>query len=291
MGLAVGDVLGAPFEFWKAEKIQEYLLNKELEVMTFRMGERVFPRGFYTDDTAQMICLAESLIESGFSVQDQFERYRRWLVEGYATPDGKSYGVGQQTLRQLLGGKLGKFDGSNEKAGGNGSLMRCTPVALLYCGDYGEIREKSILSNYVTHNNLIAGWSCVLLNTIVSLCLEGVPKDMLLKKAEALISKAPEEIRALTRINYEEVDKGDLEISGYSFNTITIALWGFFTTKNFESCIDRVIRLGNDTDTFGAVSGSLAGSHYGYSKIPKKWSQNVINAERIQDLAKKLIEN
>lgn len=33
----------------------------------------------------------------------------------------------------------------------------------------------------------------------------------------------------------------------------------------------KAVNLGDDTDTFGAVAGGLAGLVYGYENIPKDW--------------------
>ncbi|MCC7571645.1 ADP-ribosylglycohydrolase family protein, partial [Candidatus Micrarchaeota archaeon] len=104
-GLAYGDAFGAPFEFWNADKIQEHFADSDLVLQPFMRGNQEFPAGFTTDDTSQMICLAESLLENGFDLEDQFDRYYRWLNEGYGSAGGSAYGIGQHTVKVLLAGK------------------------------------------------------------------------------------------------------------------------------------------------------------------------------------------
>lgn len=294
IGLAIGDALGTPFEFWRKEKVIEYLKNNELKLVSFQRGEVRYPAGFYTDDTSLTLCLAISLIEKGFSLDDQFERYYKWLTEGYLTPLGFCYGVGQQTFRALNKGlKSGDLlDGSDEKAGGNGSLMRSAPLGLYYQGNLDEIKEKSLLSSYITHNNLIAGWSCVVLNSIISLILENKQKDEILQFISSYFSKEiPKEINDCLTLDYQSLgNEYPFQVSGHSLDTLRIALWSWQTSDNFETSIKKVITLGNDTDTFGAVTGSLAGCYYGYAEIPDRWKRKVIKGNYIKSLALQLIK-
>lgn len=296
IGLAIGDVLGTPFEFWKKEKVQEHLSKHELEVSAFERGGQSFPAGFFTDDTSQMICLAESLIKKGFDLDDQYDRYKKWFLSGYATPlNDKAYGVGQHTLKILLNDKptpKDKMDGSDKNAGGNGSLMRCAPIGLYYQWNYDEIKNKSLQAGYLTHNNLIAGWCCVALNAMLSLIIEGTDKLELQSKVEQLYLDVPKELKVVLDEGYHHGDIGpdDLPISGYSLDTFRIALWAFIGTENFADAIKKVVLLGGDTDTFGAVAGALAGCYYGYRDIPQKWSKKVIKADEILSLSEQLFE-
>lgn len=143
IGLVGGDALGVPFEFWKRQKVAKYFDTHGFEIKNFTRGDIKFPAGFYSDDTAMTICLAESLLEKGFDLDGQFEKYRKWYLTGYAAPfDDRSYGIGQQTLRALLGKiNFSKMDGKDERAGGNGSMMRCAPIGLYYQNQHEEIKK------------------------------------------------------------------------------------------------------------------------------------------------------
>src|SRR5690606_27627979 len=133
LGLACGDYLGATVEYRSKENVRKVFAQGVTPLAVDFHGYGNIT-GFYTDDTSQMICLAESLLEKGFNPQDQLRRYKKWLYEGYATPFGvKSYGVGQNTLRILM--RLDENSIPEEithdpKQGGNGAVMRCAPVAL-----------------------------------------------------------------------------------------------------------------------------------------------------------------
>ena len=291
VGLAIGDCLGAPFEFKSPENLQVYFANHELDMIDFSMFNETFPAGYYTDDTSMMICLAESLVEKGYDIKDQFARYQKWLLEGYATPYGKdSYGVGQQTFKSLRSPllELEAMNGFNHKAGGNGSLMRCAPIGLKY-ENYQEIIEKSLISSYATHNYFIAGWCCAVLNLAIRLILEGNRKEIIPNKIIELCGDdLPEEISEVLSHNFVLMDKYHSKISGYSVDTLRIAFWSWQTSENYEESIKKVILLGHDTDTFAAVTGALTGCYYGFDSIPTTWTQKLLNNDHIIDLAEKL---
>lgn len=287
-GLACGDALGIPFEFWNKKKTRLYLSKEDLQMRPFRFGENSYPAGCYSDDTAQMICLGESLIENGFDVEDQFARYKRWFYDGYATADGRCFGIGQRTLQVLIGQKSIPHELTNDpRAGGNGALMRTAPIALYCHGDFSKIKEYSIRSAIVTHNNEIAAWSCVILNTVIFLIIQGSQKQDVLQKILELYPDIPEELKAVLETDFHTIQEEELPISGYSLDTLRIALWSFLETVSFADSVKKVILLGGDTDTFAAVTGAITGAYYGYEGIPEEW-RKVINHQRIEEIAKRL---
>lgn len=295
IGLAVGDALGAPLEFWPREKVVEYVKKNGLEMIQFKRGGSICNVGFYTDDTSMTICLAESLLEKGFDLEHQYTLFKKWFLDGYATPEGKqSYGIGQQTLRALMSGKGFRYgvDKENYNAGGNGTIMRIAPIALKYHNNFKEIKEKSLSASYLTHNNLVASWACVVLNTLISLSIENKEKKEAMDTTLKMYEKEfPKEILRLMEHDYQNWDEYSYPISGYSVDTLRIALWAWLTSDSFEESIRKAILLGNDTDTFAAVTGSLAGAYYGLSGIPSRWADNLARNSYIKDLARKLNTN
>lgn len=293
IGLALGDALGVPFEFWKKENVVEYFKNRDFEMKNFSYGDINFPAGFYSDDTAMTICLAESLLEKGFDLDDQWEKYRKWYLQGYATPfDDRCYGIGQQTLKALLDKiDFKKMDGSNERAGGNGSLMRCAPIGLYYQNQHVEIENKSLQASYLTHNYRLSGWTCVILNTIISFIINGYDKKQIISEIKNLYKNtAPNEIIELLEIDYNSMNEFIHNVSGYSIDTLKIALWSWLTSENYLESIKKVILLGNDTDTFGAVTGAIAGCYWGYDSIPSEYKLPVKKHDYIVNLAEKLCQ-
>ncbi len=52
-------------------------------------------------------------------------------------------------------------------------------------------------------------------------------------------------------------------------------LHGFFTTDSFADCLVRVVNLGGDADTTGALAGMLAGARYGLAGLPREWLEKL----------------
>ena len=132
VGLAIGDALGAPVEFQRRGSFQ--LVTDMMSGGYFRL-----PAGAWTDDTAQALCLANSLLEHpDFSAGDFLDRLWGWMERGENTSTGIAIGVGQNTLRVMgnyrrTGALLApRMPG---KADGNGALMRLAPVACLHWRD------------------------------------------------------------------------------------------------------------------------------------------------------------
>lgn len=293
VGLAVGDYLGMSTEFCKPYQVKQFYPNG-LEPKPCIRGNSSYPAGYYTDDTAMTLCLAESLIEKGFDVKDQFMRYKKWLMEGYATPFAdKAYGVGQNTLRQLLTANPDTLPTelkNNEKQGGNGALMKCSPIGLRYYKGEKELVEKTIASTIITHNNEIAVWTCIAQNLFIGYSLHGFPKETFIERFLSTYQNCPAKLQEALRINFNSLDEHSLSTTGYSLNTFMISLYCFLKTENYKDCVTKAIFIGGDTDTQGAVTGSLAGVYYGVQTIPVSWKDRLLKKSYIENYALNIYE-
>ena len=54
-----------------------------------------------------------------------------------------------------------------------------------------------------------------------------------------------------------------------------------------QDCIIVSANIGDDTDSVGAVVGSLDGIYYGIESIPKKWIDKLQNKDFLYELANK----
>ena len=67
-------------------------------------------------------------------------------------------------------------------------------------------------------------------------------------------------------------------------------LWSFLNTSSFEDAVLTAVNLGWDTDTVGAITGSMAGVYYGFSNIPSHWLRKLLEYEKILSLTNKFAE-
>ena len=63
--------------------------------------------------------------------------------------------------------------------------------------------------------------------------------------------------------------------SGYVVRSLEAALWAFHHTSSFSEGALRVVNLGDDADTTGAIYGQVAGAYYGYEGIPAAWRSRI----------------
>ena len=73
--------------------------------------------------------------------------------------------------------------------------------------------------------------------------------------------------------------------TGYVVDTLEAILWAFFHTEDFREGALKVVNLGNDADTTGAIYGQIAGAHYGVAAIPAVWRDKLAMAAKIMSLS------
>lgn len=82
----------------------------------------------------------------------------------------------------------------------------------------------------------------------------------------------------------------DISGSGYVVETLEAVAWALVTTGSFEEGLLKVVNLGRDTDTTGAIAGGLAALYYGYDAIPAAWIEEIQRKEWIGELCSKAEE-
>ena len=286
LGLAVGDALGAPVEFSR---------RGGFEHLTEMIGGGRFSLepGVWTDDTAMTLCLADSLLEkNSFDARDQMDKYWQWYLNGYRSCTGVAIGVGGTVQHALVlfqaKPERDPFIGlSGFHAQGNGSLMRMAPATLFFSSDIEQAIFWSGESSRVTHGSPMCIDACRYMGALIC----GILKEK--SKAELRQIVPPnlcDEIHAITELPFEQIPVDQIRSGGYVLDTLTAALWAFFTTDTFEDGLIRAVNLGDDADTVGAVYGQLAGAYYGIEAIPSRWLEKLQRREEIETVARALFE-
>lgn len=182
-------------------------------------------------------------------------RYLRWYQEGYPSPKGYAFGVGETTRKSLLAFAQTQepFSGSPEGAG-NGGLVRLAPLAMAYA-KRPELLEYARLATRTTHGHPAALDSSLVLAWLIAEALKGTPKEALL---------AMEPLRTLPlHPDVAEVVGGSFlrraEAKGYAPRTLEAALYAFSHTLSFAEGMELAVNLGEDADSVGAVYGQLGG--------------------------------
>jgi len=294
LGLAVGDAVGTALEFSPPGTF---------EPITDMVGGGPFglEPGQWTDDTSMALCLAESLITCrGFDPADQMRRYVRWWREGYLSSTGACFDIGTTTRAALAAfERTGEpYCGSADpRAAGNGSIMRLAPVPLYYAGRPEEAIQKAADSSRTTHGAPVAVDACRYLAGLIVGALRGASKEELtapgFSPVPELWKRAPLclEISAIAQGSFRRRNPPAIRGTGYVVQTLEAALWAFHCTDDFRTGCLRVVNLGDDADTTGAVFGQIAGAYYGEHGIPSDWRARLHAHDLIASLADRLCQD
>lgn len=228
-GAICGDIIGSVYE-WHSTKDYDFKLFTR------------FSR--FTDDTVCSIAIADAIISGqpfDKTLQEWCMKYpkagyggmfRRWIV----SPNPQPY-----------------------NSFGNGSAMRVSAAGAV-ATSIEECLELAKQSAEVTHNHPegIKGAQAVAL--AIYLAIEGLGKEAIKTELESRFGYD------LSR-DYDEI-KRDYSFKVSCQESVPEAIIAFLGSHDYESSIRRAIALGGDSDTQGAIAGSIAGAYYG--KIPEK---------------------
>ena len=291
-GVAVGDALGGPLEGYEAERITDPFV--QLREMTGGGSKGLAP-GDTSDDTAHTRILAESIVAcSRVDPSDLAARLADWFRY-----DG--FGIGRHTesvLARIAEGEdweqaALEVQAAWPESAGNGSLMRCAPVALLRYTELELLVEESRLSSRVTHPHSFCQWSCVFINLLLAKLLTGETPARSFESVFAYCSNREDfPLPVLERADRARSQQAgeDLNPSGYVLDSLECSLWAFLHYRNFEHTLVAAVNLGGDADTIGAITGALAGAAYGLHAIPGRWLVHVSGWPQLQDLAGDIIK-
>ncbi len=291
VGLAVGDALGAPVEFgYSSEEIQREWKQE--------MQDHRIPKGYYTDDTAMALCLADSLLErGGYDSYDVMAKYTRWVDEGYRDSEGvPASDVGNQTAAAIEGFKNYPIVYKNRQrlsSAGNGSIMRLAPVAIACSEEESrDCRRLAKISARETHYSEEAEAGTELFAAFLYNTTQWKDKRSLIHSTDFATSDAYVSVWSrVIDVTKEDFDPTTLvDLGGYIIDSLKIAIWGFLKFDSFRDGMIAVIKLGGDTDTNAAIYGQLAGGYYGYSAIPEEWLNDLYLLDEIMEVADRLYE-
>ncbi|MFD3719226.1 ADP-ribosylglycohydrolase family protein [Streptomyces sp. NPDC058674] len=291
LGSAVGDALGAPYEFGP-----EGRLSAGGEEMCAGGG---WDPGEATYDTQMAVLVGESLVErDGLELPDVFARFQRWAA-------GEPKDIGLQTEDVLTNGEPWDLAAAlhfrvNALAAGNGSLMRASTSAV-YFAPAGRRATMDAARRIaaLTHGDPAAGEGTAVLHELVRTAMDGDDPLAALPATLALVRPADRE-------RYDRVLAADwhpglaTEFNGAVWPCLGSAVWALRTTSGFAQAVRAAVDLGGDTDTVAAVTGTLAGARYGAAAIPRHWTEplhvplpgsggRVLRARDLRTLARRLL--
>jgi len=168
---------------------------------------------------------------------------------------------------------------------------------MFYLRDPALAIEMAAQSSRTTHGAREAVDACRYLCALILGALRGTPKEELLAERYCPIPGYWERHPLTRRIDevasgsFKERQPPEIRGSGYVVHTLEAALWAFYHSDSFEEGCLKVVNLGEDADTTGAVYGQLAGAYYGVEGIPERWLARLAHRTLIEDVADRLYQH
>lgn len=275
-GVAIGDALGGTTEF-----LNEAEVKRQYGSVTEIIGGGYWDLlpGETTDDTAMTIAVAKGIIASPddpiHKIGEQFIQWKNMNPKDIGNIIATTFHFYRDDW--YVAAKLA-HDELNGMSAGNGSLMRCLPVALAY-SDLNKIKDVTEKQSKMTHYDDVAREACVIYNTIVFRVMNG---EGLRKSIISAIRNSRYDL------NYDR--EPVCEPNGYVVHTFQWVLYWLLNEDSFEKVIIGATNKGGDSDTIAAIAGGLKGIEVGFSKIPEKYHSVLLCKNVLTDLASKLYE-
>jgi poly(ADP-ribose) glycohydrolase ARH3 len=275
IGTGIGDSLGAGIEGFSGH----------------REVREIGPR--YTDDTAMMIGVAESLIENkGFDGEHMAKKF----IENYYTEPWRGYGFGPPRIFDLIRSGVSWEEAAKKiypgGSFGNGSAMRIAPVGIFCYDDPVQLKEMAYGSSRITHCHRLGMEGAALQARAVALAVREDPLflEKLIDFTEVGLYKR--KLKSVKRLWSRKEEREEIvrELGNgiEGFNSVPAAIFSFSANKSFEEALVYAVSLGGDTDTIGAMTGAIAGAYWGMEGIPGRWKNKLENKKYIGELAGKL---
>ena len=247
LGAIIGDICGSVYEFDNERNYDRIELFKE----------GCFP----TDDSVMTVAVAQALMDTRHSLK----------LSKDALIDMMHY-YGRLFPRAGYGGHFGYWLSSGDRkpynSWGNGSAMRVSSVGWLY-GSLEETLKFAKLSAEVTHNHPEGIKGAQAAAAAIYMARNGSSKE----EIKAYIEKT---FAYDLNFTIDEI-REDYDFDESCQGSLPPALAAFFESTDFEDAIKRVISVGGDSDTLGAICGGIAEVYYGIPEWMEKKAVEVLS--------------
>ena len=250
-GAILGDIIGSPFEFDRGDKTKDFKLFSR--------------RSHFTDDSVMTLAVCEALLKVG---QDATVKEIEDAVITSMQSWGRRYpheGYGGYFRRWLTARHPEPYNSF-----GNGSAMRVSAAGWLY-DSLEKTRVVAKATANVTHNHLEGIKGAEATASAIFMARNGSSKEEIKKYIENEfhydLNRTLDEIRPSFHMD-ETCQK-----------TVPEAIIAFLEARDFEDAIRNAVSLGGDTDTLGAITGSIAEAYFGISETLISECRNRINKD------------
>lgn len=328
LGGAAGDALGYLIEYTDLKTIHKkygpYGLRTVLKL------EANGKRGIISDDTQLALFTADGLLwaqHDGLSPEEGLYRaYMRWYytqteriirpehsrwMKKQAHEEALGYDImGEQLLFArrapgkacLIALASGMRFTKEKKANAckSSAALRTAPIGLFYAGDADKAFSVGCQAALLTHGSETAYLSAGTFSAIISMLADGKPLGQALTAAFSRLQEEEGGI-ALWKTLQTAVDEAmsdrnpvrSMKKLGLGWNAdeaLALSLYCVMKTSSLKDAVIMACNQDGDSDTCGAVSGSIAGVIYGAKNVPKNWLTHMECLDLLQSVAGCLYE-
>lgn len=231
-GAVLGDILGSQYEYKRPKNLDWQNIPLIIE------GKAKF-----TDDSVMMLAIKKALIKEADLVETMVEVGQKYPFCGY----------GSKFFWWING-----QDHEPYNSWGNGSAMRVAFVGEFY-EDHEEMQAMAAKTAEVSHNHPEGIKGAVVTATCIWMAKHGKSKQEIYNYV--LSEYPPEEYEYSIGYSLDEIRPR------YKWNescqgSVPVAMRCFYESSNYESFIRNIYSLLCDSDTFGAIAGSVAEEFY-----------------------------
>lgn len=294
IGFVVGDALGVPVEFMNRISLQKNLIKEMIGY-----GSHNVPEGTWSDDSSLMLATMDSIKEMGeINYEDIMYKFTEWVDTSKYTATDRVFDIGFSTSQAISNYKKGikavDCGMKGETENGNGSLMRILPfVYYIKFSDLSDDEKTSVINqaSSITHAHEISRLGCKIFSDYVCLLIDGIDKEEALEQIKKINYKkyysneSLYEYRRILEGDIRKLNINEIKSSGYVVHSLEASLWCTLKNSNYEDAVVEAVNLGEDTDTIGAITGSLNGIIYGKSSIPQRWLKKIKKFDYLNDIS------
>lgn len=287
LGVAIGDALGMPVEGMTRQQIVE-IYGEVRDFYPSPYGD--LRAGEWTDDTEQMLTLAESILETTYFSPENFaDKLKEWFLKTQSKRVGPT---SSRAISNLLSGAHWSRAGVDSDT--CGAAMRVMPIGLVYHFSLNLVERYAAISARVTHTGSAAIAASVAVAIAISCNLLDFKKNELVeevvKRAETYDTLLADKIQYAYEISDKDLDYAVKKLGNTisSLDVVPMAFYCYFSENSFEDCLIKAVNSGGDSDSIAAISGGIKGSEG--VKIPERWLRGLRDVEKLREIARRLYE-
>lgn len=300
-GVAIGDTLGYQVEF------DANVTPSNPKVTTFPKGAK------FSDDTQMTVAVLQGLLRArrhfGDSIVDTGEEIAEEFIAWARSPEnnrapGGACMMGCRNLAEGVPWDLaGKLNG-----GGCGTAMRSAPYGLWWPNDWKKAAEHAAQHALMTHRLPMAQAAAAAVAAGVSVACTGADKgriaNVMIAAAERYDLLTGEMLR--DAVTWAQASCSDDESActcgmpspdevldrwrGWAgHEAVAASLYCFMRENTFEEAVLLAVNSPGDSDSLGAITGAIAGAHYGPDAIPGEWIADVEDSIMLKTLCSRLV--